>query len=101
MTEAVASVATTNVVTAGVQGKGSFRYRDFSNMKPPEFDGIKDLIVSMRWIYDMEGCFLACSYPEEWKLKCALNLLCLGTKDWWKLVTSSCTLDHMNAITWE
>lgn len=29
-------------------GRGMMRYRDFSYMKSPEFDGVKDLIVSIR-----------------------------------------------------
>lgn len=36
------------VVSARLQGGGSMKYREFSNTNPPEFDGVKDLIFSMR-----------------------------------------------------
>lgn len=39
VTEAVAVVATTNVVTTGIQRRGSFQYRDFSNINPRSSTG--------------------------------------------------------------
>ena len=71
----------TEDAATGVKGIGSFQYQDFSNMKPLEFDGVKDPIMDMRWISHMEGCFFTCSYPEDWKVRYALKLLRLGMKD--------------------
>lgn len=77
-----AIVAAMAVVSAiGVQGRGSCKYRDFSNTKPLEFDGVKDPIMSMIWISDVEGYFFTCSCPKDWKFSCAMKLLLLGTKD--------------------
>lgn len=52
-------------------------------METPKFDGVKDLIVALRWISVVEGSFYICSCPENLKVKFAL-LLRLGVKDWWK-----------------
>lgn len=54
MTEVAAAAST--IVVSTVQWRGSFQYRDFNNMKPLHFDEIKDPIVSMRLLYDVEGC---------------------------------------------
>ncbi|CAH1445284.1 unnamed protein product [Lactuca virosa] len=55
----------------------------------------------MRWISDVEGCFFTCSCPAEQKVRCALNLLRSGAKDWWRLATGSYTDDQRAAVTWE
>ena len=50
-------------------------------MKPSEFNGVKDPIMSIGWISVVEGCFCTCSYPKDWKVRYALNLLHLDAKD--------------------
>lgn len=74
---------------------------DFSNMKPPEFRSDKDLIISLRWISEVEGCFYTCSCPEDQKLKFALNVLRSGEKNWWEFVTQSFSLVERGTVTWE
>ena len=76
-------------------------FREFSNTKPPEFDGTQDPIAAMRWIADIEGCFYTCSCPEHLRVRFALNQLRLGAKDWWKFVTANFTLAETAAVTWE
>mgnify|MGYP001548718039 CR=1 FL=1 len=98
----VAVVAETAVVaTARPQGGDSLLYREFSNTKPPEFDGTQDLIVVMRWISDIEGCFYTWLCPEHLRVRFALNQLRLGAKDWWKFVTAHLTSAKISAVTWE
>ena len=55
-------------------------YWEFSNTKPPEFENVKEPIVFMRWVSDVEGCFNTCSFPENLKVQFALNLLRLPEK---------------------
>ena len=76
-------------------------FREFSNTKPPEFDGTQDLVVAMRWIYDIEGCFYTCSCPDHLRVRFALNQLRLGAKDWWKFMTVGFTSTNHVAVTWE
>ena len=78
--QAAATAATAIVDAARV--RGSFPCRNFSNTKPPDFDGFKDPIVAMRWLSDVKGCFFTCSCPKDQKVRCILNLICLGAKDW-------------------
>lgn len=54
----------------------------------------------MRWFSDMEGYFFTWSCPEDQKVRCALNLLHFGAKDWWKLVTSSYSPFEMTIVNW-
>lgn len=61
VSEVVAATTTVDVVAIGAQVRGSFQ---------------------CRWISDMDGCFFTCSCLEEWKVKCALNVLYLSTKYW-------------------
>lgn len=49
-------------------------------MKPLEFDGVKEPIVAIRWLYNMEGCFFTFSCSEEKKVRCTLNFICLGRR---------------------
>ena len=99
--EATAAAATAVVVIAGGRGGRSFQNCDFSNKKPRDFDRVKDPIVAMRWIFDVEGCFFICSFPEDWKVRCTLKLLQLGAKDWWNLVTGSYTPEQRVIVTWD
>lgn len=89
LTKAAVAAATMTVTTAGVGASQAFQYRDFDNTKPLTFDGTQDPIKSIRWLYDVEGCFFTCSCPTEQKVRCALNLLRSGAKDWWRLITGS------------
>ena len=73
LTDAAVAAATAVVAAARPQGGDALLYRDFSNMKPPEFDGTQDPIVAMRWISDIEGCFYTCSCPEHLRVRFALN----------------------------
>ena len=101
LTEAVAAAATAAVAAARPQGGDSLLFREFSNTKPPEFDGTQDPIAAMRWIVDIEGCFYMCSCPEHLRVRFALNQLRLGAKDWWKFVTANFTLAEISEVTWE
>lgn len=53
--EAAASIAIATVAAARTHDGDSILYREFNNMKPPEFDGVKDLIDAIRWVFDVEG----------------------------------------------
>lgn len=44
------------IAATGLPGGGSMQYREFSNMKPMEFDGVKDATATMGWIFEFEGC---------------------------------------------
>ena len=99
VTEAAAAAATTAVAAARPQGGDSLLFWEFSNTKPPEFDGTQDPIAAMRWIADIEGCFYTCSCPEHLRVQFALNQLRLGAKDWWKFVTASFTLAEISEVT--
>ena len=55
VSETATTVATATIVDTGVQGRGLIQHQDISNTKPLEFHGVKDLIVAIRWIYDVEG----------------------------------------------
>ena len=101
VTEAAAAAATTSVVAARPQGGDSLLFREFSNMKLPEFDGTQDLIVAMRWVSDIEGCFYICSCPEHLTFRFALNQIRLGAKEWWKFVAANFTLQETSEVTWE
>ena len=60
-----------------------------------------DPIVAMRWSSNVDGCFFTSSCPNDQKFQCTLNLLLMGTKDWWNLVNNSYTLEQRAAVTWE
>ena len=75
------AAATASVAATRPQGGDALLYREFSNTKPPEFDGTQDPIATMRWISDIEGCFYTCSCPTHLRVRFTLNHLRLGTKD--------------------
>ena len=55
----------------------------------------------MRWLYDIKGFFFTYSCPADQKVRCTLNLLRSGAKDWWRLVTSSYSPEQRTIMTWE
>nr|KAJ0210028.1 hypothetical protein LSAT_V11C400157280 [Lactuca sativa] len=61
----------------------------------------EDLIVAIRWLSDVEGCFFTCSCPADQRVRCALNLLRLGAKDWWSLTTGSYSDAQRATVTWD
>lgn len=63
------------------------QYKEFSTMKPPKLRGNKDLIITLRRISDVVGCFYVFLCPENQKVKFALNFLRWGVKDWWEFMT--------------
>lgn len=54
ITEDTTDAAIAYVATVGLQMRGMIQYRDFNNMRPPEFDGVKDPIATMRCISYVE-----------------------------------------------
>lgn len=68
-------------------------------MKPLEFDEVKDLIIAIRSLSDVEGLFFSSSYSEDQKVRYTLNLLHLGAKDWWKLVVGAYSSGEKAALT--
>ena len=101
VTEATAVAATTALAAATPHGCDSLMFQEFNNMKPPEFNGTQDPIDAMRWISNIEGCFYTCSCYENLKVRFALNQLCLGTKDWWKFVTTNYSPADHATVTWD
>ena len=95
MAENVVVAASVVVVAVGVRQGLVFQYWDFNNTKPPNFIGVQDLIVAMRWLSDVEGCFFTCSCAADQKVRCALNLLRSRVKDWWRLVTCKINKCHV------
>lgn len=70
-------------------------------MKPLEFDGVLDLIATIRWIINVGGCFYTCSCPDDLRVHFALNLLHLGVKDDCKFVMVNYSPTKQSVMTWE
>ena len=70
-------------------------------MKPPYFDGFQDPIIAIRLLSDVEGCCFTCSCPANQNVRCALNLLRSGVKEWWRLATSSFSSKKRATVSWE
>ena len=81
LSEAAVAAATAIVAAARPQGGDSLLFREFSNTKPPEFDGTQDPIAAMRWVSDIKGCFYTCSCPKHLRVRFALNQLRLGRRN--------------------
>ena len=73
--EAVAPATIMVVSAMGIRRERSFHYRDFNNTWSSKSDGVKDPIVVMKWLYDVEGLFFTCSCMDDHNVKCTLNLL--------------------------
>ena len=63
------------------QGGDLVLLREFSNTKQPKFNGNQDKIASVRWIFDIDGCFYTFSCPKDLKVRFTLNQLRLGAKN--------------------
>lgn len=68
------------VVTSSIKRK--MPYQEFNKIKPPEFDGVRDPILAMKWMSYVEGFFYTCACPKNLKFRYTKNLLRLGEKDW-------------------
>ena len=77
-----ADVAATVAIAVVRVGVGRvFQYQDFDNTKTKIFNGVQYLIISMRWLSMIEGCFFTCYFPADQKVRCALNHLRSIAKD--------------------
>lgn len=45
--------------------------------------------------------FYICSCLKDQKVRCILNLLCLGEKDWWRLLAGAYSPTEKPTVTWE
>ena len=79
----------------------TFYYAQFSKCSPPMFKGAMDPVASKHWLSDVEGAFITCGCPDEFKVRCAMNLLRDGAKSWWKALTAKWSSDQILAMTWE
>lgn len=96
------AAATTVVVVAAASPRGKeMPYREFNKTKPREFDAVRDPVVVMRWISDVEGSFYTCACPANLKFRYVYSLLCLGTKYWWNFITKSYSPTKKSMVTWE
>ena len=76
-------------------------YRDFSACQPPVFEGLRDPLVSQRWVAEVEGAFRTSFCPDESRVRFAVNLLRGAAKDWWELVTQQLTEAEVTTMTWD
>ena len=97
------TVVTTTIFVAAETsfGEKEMPYREFNNTKPPEFNSVRDTIVSMRWISDVEGCFYTSACSANLKFRYMQNLLSLGAKDWCNFFTKNYSAVEKSAVTWE
>ena len=61
--------------------------------------GVHDPIIGMRWLDDVEGCFFTCLCFADQRVRCALNLLRSGAKDWWRLAISYYSVEQRDVVT--
>lgn len=59
------------------------------------------MIAMMRWIIDVDEYFYTYSCRDDWRVLFALNLLCLGVKDWWKFMIANLSPTKKDAVTWD
>ena len=62
-------VATEAISAMGIRGERSIYYWDFDNTNPLKFYGVRDPNITMRWIFDVEGCLFTCSCLAEQKVR--------------------------------
>ncbi|KAJ9557909.1 hypothetical protein OSB04_012523 [Centaurea solstitialis] len=104
VTQQVQTATAGRVNEAGSSQSGHTRnvtFKDFMACQPPNFLGEKDLVISSRWVSEVEGAFLTSFSPAEVKVRFAANLLRKAAKDWWNVVSSSRTPEQVAAMTWE
>lgn len=76
-----AATATSIIDVTALLREKEMPYMEFNNTKPPEFEGVMDPIVAMRWISNVEGCFYTCTCLANLKFWYTENLLRHGAKD--------------------
>lgn len=97
----IAAIATDVVVVTASPREKDMPYREFNIVKSPEIESVRDPVIAMRWIFDVEGCFYTCSCRSDLKFSYTQNLLCHGVKPWCNFVTKDYSPVEKNAITWE
>ena len=75
-------------ISAGQGGARTPSFREFKACGAPEFSGVRDPIVSRRWVADIENAQCMSSCPEEAKVGFASCMLRDRARDWWGKVTS-------------
>ena len=78
----------------------AYYFAKFSKCNPPFWEGASDPIAAKHWVSDVEGAFLTCGCPDQFKVIVAMNQLRKQAKDWWKTVTALMTGDEVRAMPW-
>lgn len=78
----------------------AYYFAKFSKCNPPLWEGVPDPIAAKHWVSDVEGAFMTCGCPDQFKVIVAMNQLRKQAKDWWKTVTVLMTDDEVRAISW-
>ncbi|KAL7587966.1 hypothetical protein Lser_V15G39918 [Lactuca serriola] len=75
-------------------------FREFKACGAPEFSGVRDPIVSKRWVADIENAQRTSSCLEEAKVGFASCMLRDRARDWWGEVISQMGTVGVASMTW-
>ena len=87
-------------ISAGQGGARTPSFREFKACGAPEFSGVRDPIVSRRWVADIENAQRTSSCPEEAKVGFASCMLRDRARDWWGEITSQVGAAGVADMSW-
>jgi hypothetical protein len=96
-----ARIAASHAADGGRGAVQDTRLRDFSSLRPPTFEGVKNPLVSQRWVHEMENAFFTAAIPAAARVRLATSTLRDAARDWWTGLGDSLTLPVRDALTWE
>ena len=76
-------------------------FRDFSACNPPQFEGKRDPILSIRWISDIEGAFRTSHCAAGNKVTYAVTYLRKSARSWWEFMLKKYSSEEIDTMTWE
>jgi len=68
-----ARIAASHAADGGRGAVQDTRLRDFSSLRPPTFEGVKNPLVSQRWVHEMENAFFTAAIPAAARVRLATS----------------------------
>ena len=77
----------------------AYYFEKFDKCHPPLWKGESDPVAAKHWVSDVEGAFMTCGCPDQFKVVIAMNQLRERAKTWWKTITALLTDEEVRAMT--
>jgi len=87
-------------LTSGPSVGQPISYKQFKHCDPPRFEGKKDVVLTYKWLREMEAVFKLSKCSENQKVGFAIHSFQAEALYWWDTIEQSMREDMVNVMRW-